>query len=90
MAYNQNNLMRVSGSLGGGGVLSTIWIYKSADTYAVVKAANYISNAREMGIQARDLVIIEDTATPATTLANILTVTATTCTMSQTGVVVAE
>jgi hypothetical protein len=90
MAYNANNLMRVSGSLGGGGILATIWLYKSADTFATVKAANYISNARDMGVQARDLVVVMDTATPATTLANILTVTATTCTMSATGVVVAE
>ena len=90
MAYNANNLMRVTGSLGGGGILSNIWIYKSADTFATVKAANYISNAREMGVQVRDLVVVMDTATPATTLANILTVTATTCTMSATGVVVAE
>lgn len=88
MAYNQNNLSKIDGTFDG---LWNEWLYKSADTFATVKAANFIANAFAMGVKVRDVIYIVDTATPATTLANVLTCTsAPACTMSQTGVVIAE
>jgi hypothetical protein len=89
MAYNQQNLIKLTGAPFAGAW--NMWLYRSADTYATVKAANFISNAFDMGVKVRDLIVIVDTATPATTLANVLTCTsAPACTISQTGVVVAE
>jgi hypothetical protein len=41
-------------------------------------------------LKVRDLIKIIDTATPATTLANIKTITASGATMSATGLVIAE
>lgn len=89
MAYNQQNLIKVTPAPFAGAI--NMWIYRSADSFATVKAANYISNAFDMGVKVRDIVFVVDTATPATTIANILTCTAApACTMSQTGVVIAE
>lgn len=89
MAYDQNNLSKIGTTPFSGAW--NLWLYRSADTFATVKASGYISNAFAMGMKVRDLVVIVDTATPATTLSNILTCTAApACTMSQTGVVVAE
>ncbi len=85
MAYNKDNLFKLERSPNNGAW--NIWGYRSADSYATVKAANYISNAFDMGVRVGDEIHIVDTATPALTIAMIVTVTATTCTMSQTGVV---
>lgn len=91
MAYNTQNLSFTGdGTLTGGTGGFKTWVYKSADTFATVKAANYITDAVAKQMTVRDLIYVIDTATPATTLANILTVTASGATMSQTGVVVAE
>jgi hypothetical protein len=90
MAYNTNLLSRFDGIFDGSWGL---WVYRSADTFATVKAANYFSDAAAKGMKARDVIYIIDTATPATTLANVLTVAfgpPPTCTISQTGVVIAE
>jgi hypothetical protein len=88
MAYNQNNLSKIDGLFDG---TWNEWVYRSADSFATVKAANYIANAFAMGVKVRDVIWIVDTATPATTLANVLTCTnAPACTISQTGVVIAE
>ena len=86
MAYNTNQLSRFDGIYDGSWGL---WVYRSADNFATVKAANYFSDAfvkdegarRHLHRRHRD---------PATTIANVLTLTATTCTVSQTGVVIAE
>lgn len=89
MAYSQQNLIKLTPAPFVG--MWNLWLYRSADTFAVVKAANYISNAVSMGMKVRDTVIVVDTTTPATTLASILTNTADgATTMSQTGVVIAE
>jgi hypothetical protein len=89
MAYSQQNLIKWNPAPFAG--IINVWIYRSADSFAAVKAANYISNAFDMGVRVRDIVFVVDTATPATTIANILTCTAApACTMSQTGVVIAE
>lgn len=87
MAYSGNNLSCIVETMNGG---YKEWVYKSADTFATVKAANYITDAVARGMGVRDVIKIVDTATPATTLANILTVATAGATMSQTGVVVAE
>ena len=87
MAYNTNLLSNVEGLIDGS---FNHWVYRSADNFATVKAANYFSDAQAKGMKVRDVIFIVDTATPATTIANVLTVTATTCTISQTGVVIAE
>jgi len=89
MAYDQQKLVKSTPAPFAVG--ANIWTYKSADSFATVKAANYLSNAFDMGVRARDVIYVIDTATPATTIANILTCTnAPACTMSQTGVVIAE
>lgn len=90
MAYNQNNLVSMTNAPFSN-LKPRLWFYASADTFATVKAANFISNAFDMGVRVRDVIFIMDTATPATTIANVLTCTAApACTISQTGVVVAE
>lgn len=88
MAYSSANLAMQVPDLGG--TSAQVWVYKSADSFATVKAANYIADAQNQGMRVRDIIAIVDTATPATTLANILTVTSSGATMSQTGVVIAE
>jgi hypothetical protein len=87
IAYSAANLVRLRGLNSGSW---SWWAYRSADSFATVKAANYVSDAVQRGLKVRDLMIIEDTATPATTLANIKTVTASGATMSATGLVIAE
>ena len=87
MAYDPNRLSRFDGIYDGSWGL---WLYRSPDNFTTVKAANYFSDAFAKGVKVRVVFFIVDTATPATTLANVLTVTATTCTVSQTGVVIAE
>ena len=87
MAYDKNNLFKMTNAPYNGAF--NLWGYRSADNFATVKAANYISNAYEMGVKAGDVVIIvdSDATPPDVTMAAIATVTTTTCTMAQTGVV---
>ena len=67
------------------------WLYVSADTFATVKAANYISNAQQMGMAVHDLIIVLCTGgTPTMTFARILTIGASGATMSQTGVALVD
>jgi len=96
MAYNQNNLSKINNSMFSGAW--NLWLYQSADSFATVKAAGYISNGGAGGVlgggmkmEVRDLVIVSDTATPATTLASVVAISAAgAVTLSTTGVVVAE
>ncbi|HYU13854.1 MAG TPA: hypothetical protein VEK82_14850 [Stellaceae bacterium] len=88
MAYNQQNLYLAFAAPGI--PRQKLWFYVSADSFATVKVANYISNGFDMGVRERDEIHIIDTATPETTIANVLTCTASACTISQTGVVIAE
>jgi hypothetical protein len=86
MSYSQQNLFKINPAPFAGAW--TIWGYKSADSFATVKAANYLANAYDMGVRVGDEIHILDTATPALTIAMIVTCTnAPACTMSQTGVV---
>ena len=88
MAYSAQNLALQAPDLAGTG--GQVWIYKSADTYATVKAANYITDAINQGMRVRDLVVVMDTATPATTIGSVLALSSSGSTLSSTGVVVAE
>jgi len=57
----------------GGANTFNVWHYKSADTIATVHTDGYITNAKELGMKALDVVIVVDTTTPA---ASIMTVAA--------------
>jgi hypothetical protein len=61
MAYNQNNLSLL---VQGRGTATSLWIYRSADAIATVRAAGYISNATDMAMRVGDVVLVHDTATP--------------------------
>ena len=39
-----------------------MWVYRSADNIATVRAAGYISNASDMGMLRHDTVLVVDTA----------------------------
>lgn len=87
MAYDTQKLSRIGGTFDGSW---NMWLYRSADSFATVKASGYFSDAFAKGMKVRDLIIVEDTNVPTTTLSNVLTCTASACTTSQTGVLVAE
>jgi hypothetical protein len=62
MAYSKDNLFLMTPpSLMGD---HRWWTYKSADAIAIVIAAGYISDAKDMGMKVHDLVWVVDTATP--------------------------
>jgi hypothetical protein len=52
-----------------------MWVYKSADAIATVKAANYFSNGYDLGLTVGDMVYVYDTATPAVSIGWVKTVT---------------
>lgn len=52
MAYVTGALSRISGSMDDQG--PSIWVYKSSDTNATVKAANYFSDAFNKGVRVGD------------------------------------
>lgn len=55
----------------------SLWLYKSADAAATVKAANYVTNAADLGMKVGDAFIILDTATPLSTLTIVSAVAST-------------
>lgn len=57
---------------------SQLWVYKSADAIATVKAAGYITNAASLGMQVSDPILVVDTVTPALSLAFVLSINAAT------------
>lgn len=89
MAYDKDNLYTQDSGPRGTATKARLWFYTSTDDFATVKAADYISNAFDMGVRAGDPIFVIDTdaSPPTVTLAAIATCTATTCTMAQTGVV---
>lgn len=73
MAYNQNNLaLKVQGR----GTSSGWWEYRSADPIATVRAAGYISNASDMGMRVRDIVLVTDTNVPTIQWCIVIAITA--------------
>ncbi len=61
MAYSTSNPPRMSVPGVGGGTPS-VWTYDSADAAAVVRAADYFTNALELGMKKGDIVIQGDSA----------------------------
>jgi hypothetical protein len=89
MAYSQANLRMLQQVTAP--TSWRTWLYSSTDTFATVRAANYISNPAQMGMAVHDLIYVLCTGgTPTMTLARILTVTASGATMSQTGLPVVD
>lgn len=58
------------------------WQYSSADNAATVAAANYFTNAKDLGMKVNDLVEVLDTGTPLITSHRVTTITATGSTLS--------
>ena len=79
MAYNASNPpVRIDGGIDA----VNLWLYKSADAAATVKAANYVTNALDLGMKVGDPFIILDTATPLSTLTIVSAVAATGSTLT--------
>ncbi len=66
MAYAASGLTRVGGDSNG-----SLWMYRSADAIATVRASGYFNNAANM-LGVRDLVIVQDTNVPTTSLCSVL------------------
>ena len=66
MAYAASGLTRVGGDSNG-----SLWMYRSADAIATVRAAGYFNNASNM-LGVRDIIIVNDTATPTAHLCIVL------------------
>ena len=60
MAYDKNNLYDLAPPAFDG--VHRLWVYRSADAIATVRAAGYISNATDMGMKRDDTVLVIDTA----------------------------
>ena len=66
MAFNAANLTRMAGASG-----VALWHYTSADAIATVNTAGYFNSASGM-LNIRDVIIVVDSNTPTTNLANVL------------------
>lgn len=75
MAYSTSNPPRLETQPIAG---VRIWQYVSTDAIATVRAAGYITNAKDLGMKVQDLVRVIDTNTPTHTLCVVLSVNATT------------
>lgn len=61
MAYSTSNPPRcVTPSVGG--AVPSLWTYDSADAATTVRAANYFTDALDLGMKAGDIVIQSDSA----------------------------
>lgn len=57
MAYSTDNPpQKVASGVGGGG--RTLWVYYSADAHADVDAADYFTNAEDLGMSVGDPIIV--------------------------------
>jgi hypothetical protein len=75
MAYDKEKLSMMFCNRDGS---YKFWVYRSADAIATVRAANYISNALDMGMKVQDTVLVVDTATPTQNICAVISVSATT------------
>lgn len=87
MAYATSNPPQLRGhsalaAFGAAAGKGNIWHYQSTDALATVVATNYITNAKDLGMQVGDIVEVNDTTTPAIAWARVTTVTATGTIMS--------
>ena len=83
MAYSASGLTRVGGDSNG-----SLWMYRSADAIATVRASGYFNSAANM-LAVRDVIIVADTNTPTTNLCTVLSNTGTVVDVSD-GTAVAE
>ena len=67
MAYALSGLYQV----GPGGSGPRMWMYSSADAIATVNTAAYFNDASDL-LGVRDVIFVIDTATPSTTIVNVL------------------
>lgn len=75
MAYSKTlPPVKVADGLAGG---PNLWMYQSTDVKATVIAANYITNASDLGMRVGDAVIILDTTSPLSSLAIVSAVATT-------------
>jgi hypothetical protein len=72
MAYAAKNLRRLTGSYG----VPSIWSYSSTDAVATVRAANYVTNARQLGMRVGDIVIVTVTSSGVPTAVSLCVVMA--------------
>jgi len=54
---------------------ATLWVYKSADSFATVAVAGYITNGDALGMQVGDLVLVVDTGNSVSRLTTVAAVT---------------
>lgn len=81
MAYVTTNPPRlVSSSIDAS--VPSLWMYSSADAVATVVAANYITNAKDLGMKVNDMIIVVDTATPKLSSCQVTVVASTGSTLS--------
>ena len=59
-----------------------LWVYSSSDSAGTVTAANYFTNAGQLGLKIGDILFIYDSTNKQTNTSLILTVGSTTDTMS--------
>lgn len=86
MAYSTSSPPRLLSHGGLYGIGATnggqLWEYVSADALATVRAANYFTNAVDLGMKVGDVVFVNDTASPAIALARVTAVASTGSTLS--------
>lgn len=75
MAYSNTGLRLVTQGVGGG---ARTWYYESADAIATVNTSGYFSDGYRFGMRVGDTVVVRDTATPTTSLATVIDVSAAT------------
>ena len=71
MAYATNNPPALHSQAVSG---ASEWVYESADNAASVRAANYFTNAQDLGMKVGDTVRVRDTDDNAVTIHTVLTV----------------
>lgn len=75
MAYSTSSPpMLLMGTIGN--VAPNIWAYKSADVDDTVNGSGYFTNGDNLGMKLGDLVIVDDTTTPKTSLCYVSVVVA--------------
>ena len=86
MAYSTSNPPALSGwgplTSASTTIGARIWVYQSGDSAGTVTAANYFTNAGQLGLKIGDQIVIYDTVNKIASWSQILTVGSTTDTMS--------
>jgi len=67
MAFSIDGLYQV----GAGGSAPRLWTYTSADSIATVNTTGYFNGASDL-LTIRDIVFVVDSATPSSTIVNVL------------------